>query len=126
MGAVAFHPSQAPLASSGTSLGHVNVSSPLRNHGWSVYRGQAFCGARAGTGRVPGPPCSARAAPADKQRCADRGVCVAVRAAPEKLPVLRGRGNTSSKCRPLGFDISILHKLMTDLCSSYNVFSKTQ
>lgn len=50
------------------------------------------------------------------------GVCIAQ----EKQLNPQGRGNADSKCCPLGFDISILHKLITDSCSSYDVFSKTQ
>lgn len=49
-------------------------------------------------------------------------VCIAQ----EKHLVPEGRGNTNSKCCPLGFDISILHKPISDSCSSYDVFSKTQ
>lgn len=55
-----------------------------------------------------------------KQKDVHAGVCVAQ----EKQLNPRGRGNADSKRCPLGFDISILPKLITDSCSSYDVSSQ--
>lgn len=43
-----------------------------------------------------------------------------------KLMDPEGWGSTSSKCCSLGFEMFTLYKLITDSCSPYDVFSKTQ
>lgn len=100
-------------------LSHTSISSQSVKPS-PVHQGNECSGAVPGHCAALGlrEHCSAE----NTEPCKSRCVHVAVRVAQGKHVGPEGRGSTSS----LGFEMSTLHMLITDSCSSYDGFSKTQ